>query len=240
MASPPFRFKRFLVEQEGAAHLVGTDGVLLGAWTDLLDATHILDAGTGTGLVALMLAQRTENTPGVIITGVELQEDAAQCARRNFAASPWAERLTAVRQSIQDFTRNEAGQYDLIVSNPPFFSETIISPDSKRQLSRTARSLTPGDLLDTVRRLLSPHGKCSLILPVIEGRRFCEWAAMLGLYCTRETQVFARKGKPCERLLLQLERDPYPMHRSRLYIYEKEEIWSEDFRTLTAAFYLDF
>ncbi|MCK6693141.1 MAG: methyltransferase [Thermoanaerobaculia bacterium] len=240
MASPPFRFKRFLVEQSGAAHPVGTDGVLLGAWADVADATRILDIGTGTGLVALMLAQRTENVPGVKITGVELQEDSFRCAQRNFSASPWAGRLSAVGQSVQDFAQNAVDQYDLIVSNPPFFTETIVSPDQKRQLSRTARALTAGDLLDAVGRLLLPHGKFCAIMPPAEGRRLCEWAALRGLYCTRETQVFARQEKPCERLLLQLQRDPYPMRRSRLYIYEREEVWSGGFRALTAAFYLYF
>ncbi len=219
---------------------MGTDGVLLGAWADVSGATRILDIGAGTGLVALMLAQRTEDMVGVQVTGVELQEDSYRCALRNFSASPWAGRLAAVGQSIQYFAQNAIDQYDLIVSNPPFFTETIVSPDKKRQLSRTARTLTPGDLLDAADRLLLPQGKFCTILPPAEGRRLCEWAAMRGLYCARETQVFARKEKPCERLLLQLQRDPYSMQRSRLYIYEKEEVWSGEFKTLTAAFYLDF
>ena len=240
MASPPFRFKKFLVEQQGAAHPVGTDGVLLGTWADISGATRMLDIGTGTGLVALMLAQRTEHLPDVQITGIELDQDSFLCAQQNFAASPWAGRLAAVGQSVQDFAQNAAGRYDLIVSNPPFFTETVVSPDKKRQLSRAARSLTPGDLLDAVDRLLSPQGKFCAILPPVEGRRLCEWGAMCGLYSTWETQVFARMGKPYERLLLLLQRDPFPMYRSRLYIYEKEEVWSEGFKALTSAFYLDF
>lgn len=200
----------------------------------------MLDIGTGTGLVALMLAQRTENMADVRVTGVELQDDSFRCALRNFSASPWAGRLTAVGQSIQHFAQNAVDQYDLIVSNPPFFTETIVSPDKNRQLSRTARTLTPGDLLDAADRLLSPQGKFCTILPPAEGRRLCEWAALRGLYCTGETQVYSRKEKPCERLLLQLQRNPYPMYRSRLCIYEMQEVWSGDFKTLTAAFYLDF
>lgn len=219
---------------------MGTDGVLLGAWADVSGATRILDIGTGTGLVALMLAQRTEDIADVRVTGVELQEDSFLCAQRNFTASPWPERLLAVGQSIQDFAKNAVAQYDLIVSNPPFFTETVVSPDQKRQLVRTARALPPGDLLDAADRLLSPKGKFCTILPPAEGCRLCEWAALRGLYCTGEMQVYSRKEKPCERLLLQLQRDPYPMYRSQLCIYEKQDVWSDDFKTLTAAFYLDF
>lgn len=240
MASPPFRFKRFLVEQEGATHPVGTDGVLLGAWADFAGAGKILDIGTGTGIVALMLAQRTEKQPGVCLTGVELDEDAWRCARRNFAASPWAARLEAVNQSVQDFAHQTGDKFDLIVSNPPFFSETIVSPDKKRQLSRAARSLTLQELLHAALRLLSPGGRLCVILPPAEGRRLCEWGAMGGLYCTRETGVFARPGKACERLLLELQRNPYLMQRSRMYIYKQEEEWSEDMQGLTRDFYLHF
>lgn len=238
MASPPFRFKRFLVEQEGVAHPVGTDSVLLGAWTGVEGASRILDIGTGTGIIALMLAQRTENQENTKIVGVELHEGSWQCAQRNFAASPWAGRLSVVGQSIQSFMQKEGLDCDLIVSNPPFFSGMTVPPDPNRRLGRAARSLTPGELLDAVIRLLSPDGRFCVILPPAEGRRLCEWSAMRRLYCTRETEIFTRKGKSCERLLLQFEYNPYRMRRTRLHIYEKEGEWSADFKALTQAFYL--
>ena len=240
MASPPFRFKRFLVNQEGVAHPVGTDSVLLGAWADVDGASRVLDIGTGTGIVALMLAQRAEHTPEIQIGGLELHQDSCKCAQRNFAASPWAGRLSVIGQSIQSFAQNGGLEYDLIVSNPPFFSETTVSPDQNRRLGRIAKSLTLRELLDAAARLLAPGGRFCLILPPAEGRHLCEWGAQQGLYFTRETQVYTRKGKSCERLLLQFERSPYPIQRTRLHLYEKEEHWSDEFRDLTKDFYLHF
>lgn len=240
MASPPFRFKRFLVDQKGAAHPIGTDSVLLGAWAAIIGATRVLDIGTGTGIVALMLAQRSEGEPKIHITGVELHEDSCKCAQRNFETSPWSSRLAAVCQPVQHFAQTSDDKYDLIVSNPPFFTETITSPNENRRLSRTAISLSPGELLEAVLRLLSPRGRFCTILPFTEGIRFCEWGAIKGIYCTRETRVFSRKGKSCERLLLQFETNPYPMQRSVLYIYENADECSAEFISLTKNFYLHF
>jgi len=222
------------------AHPVGTDSVLLGAWADVDGASRVLDIGTGTGIVALMLAQRAEHTPEIQIGGLELHQDSCKCAQRNFAASPWAGRLSVIGQSIQSFAQNGGLEYDLIVSNPPFFSETTVSPDQNRRLGRIAKSLTLRELLDAAARLLAPGGRFCLILPPAEGRRLCEWGAQQGLYFTRETQVYTRKGKSCERLLLQFERNPYPIKRSMLHIYEKGEAWSDEFRDLTKDFYLHF
>ena len=241
MEPPLFRFKRFHIEQHGVTHRVGTDGVLLGAWADVKNAASILDIGAGTGIVALMLAQRTETMPDMAaITAVEMHGPSAACARRNAEASPWRGRIRVEHTTIQAFTEAAPAPYDLIVSNPPFFTETVVSPDEIRRLGRNTRTLTPAELLEAVLRLLRPDGHFCAILPVREGRRLCELAAGMGLYCTREVAVHPRKGKPAERLLLQLERNPYPFGRSTLDIYEKGEDWSEGFRELTRAFYLGF
>lgn len=240
MEPPPFRFKRFRVEQHGVTHRVGTDGVLLGAWAEVKNAATILDIGTGTGIVALMLAQRTETMPAVAITAVDIHGPSAACAGRNAKASPWSGRIRVEHTKIQSFAETAPAPYDLIVSNPPFFSETLVSADETRRLGRSTRTLMPAELLEAVSRLLRPDGRFCAILPVREGRRLCELAAGMGLYCTRETAVYPRKGRPAERLLLQLERNPYPFGRSALYIYEKGEDWSDGFREMTRAFYLGF
>lgn len=238
MAAPLFRFKQFHLEQEGVTQPAGTDGVLLGAWTEIRQARDILDIGAGTGLIALMLAQRSG--PEVRITAVEIHPESAACARRNFSNSPWTERLTVMAQAVQDVAHKAKQRFDLIVSNPPFFSETIISPDEKRRLARHTQTLRTADLLGAVQALLAPGGRFCLILPTAEGRRFVEQACLSGLYCTKETQVYPRRGKAVERLLLQFERNPYPFERSKIEIYEQGEQWSAQFRALTAAFYLNF
>lgn len=237
MASRPFRFKKFSVGQEGAAHPVGTDGVLLGAWADVENCVRILDIGTGTGLVALMLAQRTVAT---VITAVEIHPDSAALARRNFAASPWADRLEILEMPVQEFAQQTDSQFDLIVSNPPYFSETTFSPDATRRLGRHTASLAPGELLAVSQKLLSEKARLCVILPVPEGRRLCEMAVPNGLYCTEEVEVRTRPEKPVERLLLCFKRDPYRFVRKKLNIYTANDggAYSDDFKRLTGDFYL--
>jgi tRNA1Val (adenine37-N6)-methyltransferase len=237
---PPFRFKRFLVEQGRGVHPVGTDGVLLGAWSEIDNARRILDIGAGTALLALMLAQRTEQQSGVEITAVELLPEACAAARYNVAASPWAERIAVVEQRVQDFSATTGEYFDLIVSNPPFFTEAVWSPDPTRRHSRSAISLDLDDLLDAAERLLAPNGRFCIILPPLQGQRLMEWGSIRGLYCTRRTTVRSRLEKPVERLLIQLERTPYRFDRSSLVLHPEGDGYSAEFRALTGAFYLNW
>lgn len=241
MASTPYRYKRFLIDQTGASHPSGTDGVLLGAWSRVGEHVRtILDIGTGTGIVALFLAQRSENYAVQQIIGVEIQADSAACARQNFKASPWANRLNVIQSGIQDFSVRSSISYDLIVSNPPFFSHGPSASNPSRHFSRNTDTLPPEDLVEVVRKLLAPRGTFCLILPPLEGQRFCEIAACKQLYFTRITEVFPRKGKPVERLLLQFERQPHFFERSQLTIYEKGEQPTREFIELTQQFYLNY
>jgi tRNA1Val (adenine37-N6)-methyltransferase len=236
MASAAFHFKKFSVFQEGAAHPVGTDGVLLGAWADVTDAAQILDIGTGTGLIALMLAQRS--APDAHVTGIDLHAGSVACAQQNFQLSPWKERLSVYETTVQDFAATTTQQFDMIVSNPPFFSELTVSPDPERSLGRHAATLSIPALLKSLNLLLAPAGKCCLILPEKEGRRLCELAVPLGLYCTKELQVRSQESKPVERLLLQLEREPGRFERNNMEIYAVGGGYSEAYLGLTGAYYL--
>ena len=236
MAPAPFRFKKFSIDQDSATYPISTDSILLGAWATIADAATVLDIGTGTGVLALMIAQRSESRTQ--ITGIDLLAAACRCAARNFAASPWAGRLQAVESPVQVFATDTMQCFDLIVSNPPYFSSTVVSPNTNRRLSRNTGALPPHELLTAVDRLLALHGRFCVILPVQEGRRLIECGAIIGLYCTAETAVYTRTGKPAERLLLQFERNPYPFRRSRLVIYDRGEERSAEFRHLTQDFYL--
>ncbi len=286
MPLPAFRFKKFKVEQDGAAHPVGTDAVLLGAWVDVQGTTSFLDIGTGTGVIALMLAQRLESsgdfsrsntTDPWAGVGVELHPGSAALARENFASSPWAAQLEVFEGPIQQFSQGESiyftqafdqttghffrvprlykfqklGKsnsetmsnslaFDLIVSNPPFFSERTVSPDKTRSLGRHTATLSPEDLLSAVKNLLAPKGKFCAILPEQEGRRLCELAVQQGVYWTRITEVRSRPGKPVERLLLQFEKSPFGFEREEICIYAGEVggTYSDEFRRMTGAFYL--
>lgn len=240
MAMSPFHFKRFSLQQTGVAHPVGTDSVLLGAWAAVDGATRILDIGTGTGAIALMLAQRSEANARCQIVALEPHEGSFLCAGQNMAHSPWPQRFTMVQETVQTYALKCCDLFDLIASNPPFFSDTVVSPDPARRSARHTAGLSPGELLDAVRQLLAPKGRFCVILPPIEGQRLCEFGAQMGLYCTKRTVVYPRPGKAAERWLLQMERDPHAFSQDSLFIYERAEVYSDAFVQLTRDFYQNF
>ncbi len=216
---------------------VGTDGILLGAWANVESASSILDIGAGTGLIAIMLAQRS---PAADIHAVEIDVEACAQAAANMENSPWAERLKAIHSSIQDYAKLSPYRYDLIVSNPPFFSGGTFSSSQDKTSVRHTIKLPHGDLLIAVRSLLSEQGKFCAVLPSMEGLRFVELAKRYGIYCTKTTAVKPLEGKPVERLLLQFERMEKEMAKDELTIQKGAGAnnWTEAFVELTGAFYL--
>lgn len=198
-----FRFKRFTIRQTRCPMKVGTDGVLLGAWVEVRPSDRrILDIGTGTGLIAVMLAQRS---PEALITGVDI-DDVTE-ARENGDASPWGDRLRFEQTPIQDFLPAE--RYDLIVSNPPFYVDSLTCPDRGRTTARHAVHLSYGELIDAVVRLLAPGGRFGVVLPTSEAERFRrQAAARLGLL--RLTQVRTTPRRPVKRVLMEFSPIPSP------------------------------
>lgn len=238
MSNPaPFRCKKFSVHLEGVAHPIGTDSMLLGAWATLPEGGMVLDIGTGTGIIALMVAQRLaeQSDAPYQIHGVELHPPSANIARRNAAESPWGDHIHIVESPVQQW--QPALPYHLIVSNPPFFNETITAPDAARRQARSTESLSFSDLLSSVARLLHPRGVFCGILPVQEGRLLGEMACSHGLYMTRRTFVFPKEGKPAERMLFQLEFAPCPFRQDSLTLRMGNE-YSDEYRALTGDFYL--
>lgn len=232
----PFKFKQFVIHQDQCTMKVGTDGVLLGAWADVEGVSRALDIGTGSGLIAIMLGQRSEKAK---IDGVEIEEKAFEQTVQNMKEAPWANRLKAYNISLQDFSKNCTHTYDLIVSNPPFFSGGTFSHNQDRNSVRHTIKLPHGDLLGAARKLLAPHGKLCLILPYIEGLRIQELAQSYNLYCTKETHLRPKASKSVERLLLQFERQEKPVVRDELVIQkENNNEWTDPFMALTKDFYL--
>lgn len=215
---------------------VGTDGVLLGAWADVNNVKKALDIGTGSGVIAIMLGQRA---PEAIIHGVEIDAEACQQAQENMQSTDWAHRLSAFHVPIQTFAQTHDHVYDLIVSNPPFFTGGTFSHNQNRNSVRHTIKLPHGDLLSAVRTMLSEEGKFCVILPFIEGLRFQELATSYNLYCTKMTEVHPKQDKPVERLLLQFERQEHPMIKDHLVIqHDNAHEWTEAYVALTGAFYL--
>jgi tRNA1Val (adenine37-N6)-methyltransferase len=234
----PFRFKQFAIHQDRCAMKIGTDGVLLGAWADVEGAQYALDIGTGSGVIAIMLGQRA---PQMLVHGVEIDATAYEQAADNMRAAPWASRMQVFHAAIQDYAAAPSVEnYDLIVSNPPFFTGGVFSYNQARNSVRHTVKLPHSDLLGAVRSLLSDQGRFCLVLPYIEGLRFQELASSYHLYCTRVTEVHSKAGKPIERLLMQFEKRQKDTQIDKLVILigDNNE-WTEEYRRLTGEFYLD-
>ena len=229
-----FRFKQFTIHQEHCAMKVSTDGVLLGAWTQPDNATSILDIGTGTGLIAIMLAQRTTAS----IVGVEIEPNAYRQAEENAANSPWKQQITMVQSSFQDYFRHSNLKFDLIVSNPPFFSNSLKAPHDGRNLARHNDELPTEELLIGVDKMLSPDGRFCLILPYVDSSLFLVDAALHDLYCVHKTYIKPKPKKNRTRVLLELARERQKVHESDLIIQDEEGKYTEDFVKLTRDYYL--
>jgi len=233
-----FRFKQFTIQQQSVSMKVNTDGVLLGAWATVDNAKKIIDVGTGTGVIALMMAQRNADTA---IDAVEIDERSAQQAQENVDNSPWAARINVVCQSFQGFAEQCTTQYDLVVSNPPYFVEALLSPSAARTLSRHAATLTHGELIAGVKKILAPHGRFCVVLPVAEGMQFIELVATQQLFCTCKTIVYSTRNKPPRRLLLQFALVPAPLAEDELCIHETDsDQYTRAYQELTGEFYLKF
>ncbi len=215
---------------------VGTDGVLLGAWADVSNARRLLDVGAGNGLIAIMLGQRNAEAQ---IDAVEIEAEACAEASENMQNAPWAERLRVLHVSVQEYAAQAPAPYDLIVSNPPFFSGGTFSDQQDRASVRHTVKLPHGDLLAAVRALLQEQGRFCVILPVIEGLRFQEMATRYNLYCNKIMEVRPKADKPVERLLMQFEKTQKPLVEEMLILQkEGQNNWTEDYIALTGDFYL--
>ncbi len=214
---------------------VGTDGVLLGAWATVPAAvTRILDIGTGTGLIALMAAQRA---PVAMVDAVEIEEDAASQASENITESPWRDRVTVHTTAIQKFEPEY--RYGVILSNPPYFSRSLKSESLKRSIARHNDSLPSHDLAVSVSRLLDDDGIFASILPYEEAAIFIAEAAGHRLYLHRRLDIRGRRGKPVKRVLMEFRRHPALRLSTDLMHLENEDgTRSKTYSELTAEFYL--
>ena len=231
-----FKFKQFSIHQDQCTMKVGTDGVLLAAWAEVNACQSVLDIGTGSGVIAIMMAQRA---PEAMIQAVEIEDAAFLQAKDNMSISPWPDRLEVVHSSIQDFARSHRAKFDLIISNPPFFSGGTFSTNQDRNNVRHTVKLPNGDLLSAARNLLNKAGRFCVILPHLEGLRFVEVARNYNLYCTKMTEVYPKEDKPVERLLLQFELEEKEVVTNSLVIQkEARNDFTDDYIALTRDFYL--
>lgn len=234
MPNPYFSFKQFTVYQDKCAMKVGIDGVLLGAWTVVGNAATILDVGTGTGLIALMLAQRSSAR----ITAIDIEAEAVDQALENVENSAWKDRISVMQKSLQEFSVQTTERFDLIVSNPPYFNHSLKTPSESRTIARHTDSLSHAELIENSLKLLSPEGRICLILPVREAEDCLQLAQSLGLHCSRKVQVFPKPEVPAKRLLIELKANVCDTIESDILIEESRHVYSPAFAELCRDFYL--
>jgi len=231
-----FQFKQFRIEQEKSAMKVGVDGVLLGAWVDVSGAERILDVGAGTGLIALMLAQRSKAR----ITAIEIEKSAALEAQENVSASPWPERVEVLQSSFQEFAERTTEKFDLVVSNPPYFSRASKAASDERTLARHNDSLTFEELMLHSSRLLNEDGSLAIIIPSEAFEELHKYAITHKLYVKRIMHIRPKPSKKVNRVLVQWSTVEQQPEIQELCIYEEDGSFTSTYMDLTREFYLNF
>lgn len=233
MPNPYFAFKQFTVYHDRCAMKVGTDGVLLGAWADVSSSKNVLDIGTGTGLISLMIAQRSDASS---IVAIDIDDGAVGQAKENVAASAWNERITVLNQDICIYRPLEC--FDTIVSNPPFFIDSLKCPDGQRNAARHTDTLSMNSLLKKGKELLADNGKFSIIIPYEQSMDVIRLAKGEGLYPSRHTKVVTRLGLSPKRSLLEFRKTEGECREDVLTIELERHVYTDEYMALTKAFYL--
>jgi len=231
-----FDFKEFSIQQKNTAMKVGTDGVLLGAWVSIKNKpSTILDIGTGTGLIALQLAQRSD---AELIDAIEIQDEAFEEAVFNFEQSSWSDRLFCYHASLFEFVNEIEDKYDLIVSNPPFYTDNYESNNNARNQARFTSSLSFDELLESVAFLLSKQGVFNVIIPFKEEALFLEIAANFNLFPSRICRVKGNVNSVCKRSLIELSFNKVTVIKEKLTIEIDRHIYTGAYINLVKDFYV--
>lgn len=230
-----FKFKQFSVDQTGCAMKVNTDGVLLAALAECENCENILDIGTGTGVIALMLAQRFEQAK---IHAVEIDSEASATARRNFQFSVFSNRLTINNIAIEQF--NTANKFDLIISNPPYFVNDLRNAEEKKGIARHANDQFFAALLTKVDELLTPNGCFWFILPIKQAELLVKDADRYGLSVSRQILLHSDQSKPPFRWVVCLTRFKNEADIEHFYIYEAEKVYTKQYKDLLKDFFLGY
>lgn len=231
MPNSSFRFRQFEVFHDRCAMKVGTDGVLLGAWVQTGGAKRVLDVGTGSGLIALILAQHSSS----VVDGVECDGESAKQATENVLRSPWSDRVHIFECDFKSFSN---GSYDLIVSNPPYFRNALRAPDEARNKARHADALSYEDLIKNSAQMLSSDGRFAVILPFESENEFEDICWQHQLYLSRYCSVLSVQGQPPKRVLLEFSLSHTTIERTIFPIFTPEHKPTKIFSALTSDLYL--
>ncbi|MFT5215395.1 MAG: tRNA1Val (adenine37-N6)-methyltransferase [Glaciecola sp.] len=236
MSSLPFKFKQFTIDQDRCAMKIGTDAVLLGAWTSVnQEPFSVLDIGAGSGVIALILTQRSN---AELIDAIEIDDDAYEQCTENFENSSWNDRLFCYHTSLKEFTEEIEDKYDLIVSNPPFYSDDYKSDNKQRDLARFEDALPFNHLLESVSNLLSKNGVFSVVLPFKEEEKFIALATKSKLLSNRILRVKGNPSSEIKRSLMQFSFTECEVEIGELIIETERHQYTQDYINLTKDFYL--
>jgi len=215
---------------------IGTDAVLLGAWTNE-NPQKILDIGTGSGIIAIMLAQKTT----AYIDAIDIDEESVKQAKENIANCKWNDRINVSHISFQDFYRKQDKQYDLIITNPPFFTNSLKSPENLRNIAKHNDSLSFDEIITGVKLLLEENGKFNIVLPYNESIILKEKALINSLYCSKLLYVKPKPDKNCNRVLMQFSlQKEIPLQTDELIIRHEDNSYTEEYISFTKDYYLSF
>ena len=232
----PFQFKQFTVEQDRCAMKIGTDGVLLGAWASLKNNPFsILDLGAGTGIIALQLAQRSN---AEMIDALEIDENAYEQCVENFENSPWGDRLFCYHASLEEFVEEIEDKYDLIISNPPFYSEDYKTPNESRDIARFNDALPFDELIESASKLLSDEGIFAVIIPRKEEENFIKMASEVNLFPRRICRVRGNENCEEKRSMLEFSFENISAKIENLTIETFRHNYTEEYKNLVRDFYL--
>ena len=232
-----FRFKQFTVEDDLSSMRVGTDSVLLGSWIKADNALEIMDIGTGCGIIALMMAQKSKAS----ITAIDIDRDSASQASRNFGSSPWTGRMMALNVSFMDFVNHHNGQFDLITANPPWFSNSLKSPHRSRNIARHDDLLKPDDLFSGVKKLLTQNGSFYIIIPADSASSTALTAREYSLFLNRQMIVRPKPEKDPNRILMEFSfTAPDQLFTEEITIRNSDNSFTDAYLAMTKDFYLDF
>lgn len=234
--SSGFQFKQFFIQHDQCAMKVNTDGILLGAIAHIKNVQQILELGTGSGLVAVMLAQRTSSN--CQITALELEPNAYQQAVKNAENSAWAERIEVVQGDVMQHRFEH--KFDLIVSNPPYFFDSLACRNEERDLARNFTAQTHFDWLKQAKKWLAENGRMTMILPTEAAEKLISQSLNIGLYCIEQWLVFTKVGKEPKRSIVSFSLQDDMCEQNELVIYDLNNHYTSEFKLLTQDFYLNF
>ncbi len=236
MSSKPFKFKQFTLNQDKCAMKIGTDAVLLGAWANVKNKPFsVLDIGSGTGVIALMLAQRSQ---AELIDALEIDGNAYEQCVENFENSQWSDRLFCYHASLNEFAEEIDDKYDLIVSNPPFYQDNYKSDDTQRDLARFEDSMPFEHLISSASKLLSKNGVFSVILPSKEEAHFIDLASITNIFPNRILHIKGNSSTKIVRSLIEFSFTKSEIKVEELIIETSRHQYTQDYINLTKDFYL--